>query len=287
MSIECIILDFDGTFTEVDAEARPFLEVFRRGLGDLVGEDFAARWDTTKERVLASPDKHGWENEGRIVAPAHADPYVLATTIAQILVAESGRIEAGDRHAAVERLFLASYPHAATVFRPDARMVVEALVRGGLPIFVVTNSKTEHVQAKLAKLAPAGLEHLIVRGDARKFAVTAPETSLDTPWTERWAAIPETRMVSGLGRPVHLRRGAYFDAIRRISEETGAEPEAMLVCGDIWELDLVLPALLGARIHLVTRPGTPEHEKRAVRATPGGSASPNLAGLLAELDITG
>lgn len=287
MSIECIILDFDGTFTEVDAEARPFLEVFRRGLGDLVGPETIARWDATKDRVLASPDAHGWEHDGRIVAPAHADPYVLATTIAQILVAQSGRVAESDRHAAVERLFLASYPHAATVFRPDARMVVEALVRGGLPIFVVTNSKTEHVQAKLAKLAPVGLEHLIVRGDARKFAVSAPESVLESPWKERWEGIPETRTVSGLGRPVYTRRGPYFDAIRRICEETGTEPEGLLVCGDIWELDLVVPALLGARVHLVTRSGTPDHEKRAVRGTAGGTSSPNLAGLLAELEITG
>lgn len=287
MSTECIVLDFDGTFTEVDAEARPFVEVFRRAIAEIVGPQIAARWDATRERVLADPDGHGWENEGRIVAPAHADPYVLSTSIAQILVAECGTIAPAERAATVERVFGSSYPHAAVAFRPDARMVVEALVKSGLPVFVVTNSRTEHVKAKLEKLAPAGLEHVVVRGDARKFVVTAPELPLVSPWTERWSAIPESRVVAGLGRPVYLQRGAYFDAIRRISEETGVEPEAMLVCGDIWELDLALPALLGARIHLVTRPGTPDHEKRAVRATRGGSTSANLAGLLAELEITG
>lgn len=287
MSTECIVLDFDGTFTEVDVEARPFVEVFRRGLTDLVGAEIAGRWDATRERVLAGPDLYGWENDGRIVAPAHADPYVLSTSIAQLLVAQAPKIAPAERAGAVERLFAASYPHAAIAFRPDARMVVESLVRSGLPVFVVTNSRTEHVMAKLEKLAPVGLEHVVVRGDARKFVVGPPEAQLASPWEERWKTIPETRTVPGLGRPVHLRRGAYFDAIRRISEETGAEPEAMLVCGDIWELDLALPALLGARIHLVTRPGTPDHEKRAVRATPGGTSSPTLAGLLAELEITG
>jgi hypothetical protein len=37
MTIECIVLDFDGTFTRVDDEAVPFVAGFRAGLRERVG----------------------------------------------------------------------------------------------------------------------------------------------------------------------------------------------------------------------------------------------------------
>jgi hypothetical protein len=127
----------------------------------------------------------------------------------------------------------------------------------------------------------------VVRGDARKFVIAEPDRTPKDEWAAHWAAIPESIHVSGLERPVYLRRGHYFDAIRRVLEETGVSPERAIVCGDIWELDLSLPAALGMRTHLVARPGTPEHEKRAVRHAPGGSVSAELRGLLEHLDIVG
>jgi len=279
MSTECIVLDFDGTFTEVDAEARPFVEVFRRAIAEIVGPDIAARWDATRERVLADPDGHGWENEGRIVAPAHADPYVLSTSIAQLLVAECSAIPPAERAATVERVFGSSYPHAAIAFRPDARMVVEALVKSGLPIFVVTNSRTEHVQAKLEKLAPAGLEHVVVRGDARKFVV-GPSLAPDP----RFDALPASTTAKGLARPILLRRGRYFDVLKRLWERTGTTPETTLVCGDTWELDLAMPAALGAHVHLVLRENTYAYERAAVDALgPRGGASESLLPILTRL----
>jgi hypothetical protein len=99
--------------------------------------------------------------------------------------------------------------------------------------------------------------------------------------------VPETAEISGLSRPMHLRRGHYFDALTKIWDETRARPENTLVCGDIFELDLALPARLGARVHLVARPQTPEHERRAARTTPGGSVSQELVGLLERLALPG
>ncbi len=282
MSIECIVLDFDGTFTLVDREAVSFLHGFVADLGALVGPAVIARWDDTVARVKADPDRHGWEFEERIVAPSHADPYILATTVGQILLAESGVDSRAARTKTLESLYQANYPKSSNVFRPDAREVVEAILRSAIPVFVVTNSQTQHVEAKLDRLAPRGRDQLVVRGAARKFALTAPETPDDT-----WARVPAELRVPGLSRPIFLGRGAYYDALRRIWEETGASPATTLVCGDIFELDLALPAQLGARVHLVARPDTPEYERRAARACPLGSVSQELSGLLEQLDLPG
>ncbi len=282
MSVECIVLDFDGTFTLVDREAVPFLDGFLAGLRDLVGAEIAARWDDTVRRVKADPDRYGWENEGKIVAPSHADPYILATTVGQILLSEAGMKTRGERTEKLQALYQTNYPRALTVFRSDAKAVIEALVRGSAPVFVVTNSRTDHVEAKIDQLAPRGRAQITVRGDARKFVLTEPSAPDDA-----WRRVPAQREVAGLSRPMHLRRGAYYEQLRRIWQETGTDASSTLVCGDIFELDLALPSELGARVHLVARPDTPEYERRAARARVGGSVSQELSGLLEVLELPG
>ena len=88
--LELVILDFDGTFTRVDEEAVPFLEAYRAGLAELLGHPVEEAWEEARRTIEADPDRYGWENEGRIIAPSHADPYILATTIAQILLRDRG-----------------------------------------------------------------------------------------------------------------------------------------------------------------------------------------------------
>lgn len=285
-SMQCIVLDFDGTFTRVDEEAAPFVEAFRRGLGEHLARSSSPlppeqRWEAAAKIVEGDPDRHGWEYDGAIVAPAHADPYIRCTTIGQLLLAEDG-LTVGQRTEILQGLYRQCYPLARTVFRPDAKLVVEALLASGVPLYVVSNSATEHVRAKIDALDPIGKHAIQVRGDARKFVIHEPERS-----HELFDALPAQMELPGLGRPIYLRRGHYFDALRKIWDETGARPETTMVCGDIFELDLAMPARLGARVHLVARPETPEYERRAVRAMPGGSASQDLAGLLLQLELPG
>ncbi len=287
MSIECILLDFDGTFTRVDDEAAPFVRGFREELQQHVGTELASTWEEVAKHVLSEPDRYGWENDGRIVAPAHADPYILATTVGQVLLERAGITERSQRTDILQGLYASNYPKSDIVFRSDAKRVVEAVLSTGRPVYVITNSKTEHVVEKIQQLGPRGGEHLVVRGDAKKFVIAEPERALEGEWADRWKAIPESITVSGLARPVYLHRGHYFDAIKKVLEETGVAPEQAIVCGDIWELDLAMPAAMGLRTHLVARPATPEHERRAVRSTPFGTVSSELTGLLEQLDIVG
>jgi hypothetical protein len=232
--------------------------------------------------VKADPDRYGWENDGLIVAPSHADPYILATTVGQLLLEAAGMSSRAERTEKLQGLYQRNYPRALTVFRPDAKAVIETLVATSIPVFVVTNSRTEHVEAKLDQLAPKGRSQITVRGDARKFVLTPPESSDDA-----WKRIPVQRELAGLSRPIYLQRGAYYEQLRRIWQETGTDAAGTLVCGDIFELDLALPSELGARVHLVARPDTPEYERRAARGRPGGSVSQELGGLLEVLELPG
>jgi phosphoglycolate phosphatase-like HAD superfamily hydrolase len=275
MRPDLVILDFDGTFTDVEAEAVPFLEAYRADF-EAIAKDAGARWDAVRAEIEANPNDFGWEHEGRIVAPSHADPYIMATTTAQRLLDLAGILrDPKERAAALDQLFRLSYARAANVFRPDAAKVIAALLETGLPIFVVTNSHTDAVMRKIEALGVAGSERMKVFGNARKFMLVDPE-SIDA----RYRALPETLAIDGLSRPIYLRRGHYYALLARIAAETGVEPSRTLVVGDIFELDLALPASLGCSVHLVTRAKTPAYERRAVAAFARGRTSAELSGML-------
>jgi FMN phosphatase YigB (HAD superfamily) len=277
MSIQCIVLDFDGTFSDVEAEAAPFLPLYRRDVFDLLGRSAAAAWEREEERIRAEPGRFGWEYRGTIVAPANADPFLRSTVVAQNLCELFGVLENRElRSELLDAIYRRNYVHTQPVLRPEARTVIEGLVALGLPIYVVTNAATAAVQKKLRLSAPEAAERLTVIGDARKFEVREPRSA-----DARFDGLPSELEVPGLRRGVQLRRGAYFEAFARIWEETGAAPAETLVCGDIFELDLAMPLALGAHVHLVTRPDTPEYEQAFLRSqAPRGGVSGDLGALL-------
>jgi len=261
MAIACVVLDFDGTFTDVAAESAPFLQHFRQGLAAAVGAEVESAWEEEVAALRAGADSLGWDLGGRVVAPATADPYLTATCTAHRLMQRFGQGEDEARRCeVVQKLYREAYAHSATAFKPEAKEVLEALVATGLPVTVVTNAHTDLVEKKLDQLAPKGREKLTVSGDARKFLLDAP----DAP-DARFSAVPETQTLDGvLRRPVYLRRGRYFEALKRVWETTGATPEQTLVAGDIYELDLALPAALGAHVQLVARDNVLPYELKAV-----------------------
>lgn len=279
MSIRCVVLDFDGTFTDVEVEGAPFVEKFRGALADLLGRSVDAEWDAAMAEIRTHPAKYGWPYEGRIVAPA-ADPYVRSTAAAHLVLDGAGVLADRDRrHAILQVFYHQSYRHTVTAFRPDARAVLEKILSSGLAAYVVTNATPDVVARKLRELAPAGLERLHVAGDAQKFVVC--EATTPDP---RFDAIPAELRLDGLERPLHPRRGNYFDALVKIWRETGAGPAETLVVGDIFELDLLLPSQLGCHVQLVDSPGTPPHERAQIAALgPRGAHSPQLSACLSRL----
>jgi FMN phosphatase YigB (HAD superfamily) len=271
-----VFLDFDGTFTDVEKEAIPFLAAYRADFTATVGPSVTAGWDRVYALIEANPNAFGWEFDGRIVAPSHADPYIMATSTAQRLLDDHGLYaDKVERATLLDGLYRANYPKADNVFRPEAKEVIEALLALNIPLFVVTNSHTEAVQAKIADLAPKGGERLHVYGNAKKYVITDPLVR-----SAAFDALPESIAVGGLERPIFLRRGRYYDVLVELATKTGIDPADTLIAGDIFELDLALPSALGYSVHLVVRPGTPSYERTAVVRLPNGGLSEDLHAVL-------
>ncbi|MGA9521838.1 MAG: HAD family hydrolase [Myxococcaceae bacterium] len=282
MAIDCVVLDFDGTFTQVEEEAAPFEEVYRSNVADLLGRNVDEAWQREAAWIRGRPNEFGWNVDGKIVAPATSDPYLLSTAIAHRVFDAAGVLKNRVFRAEIaQALYREAYKYTRTSFKPEAKRVLEALLATDARVFVVTNSHTEVVARKLDELNPTGRERLEVVGDAKKYVIDEPVLGPDDG---AFASVPETRDLPGLPRPVYLRRGRYYEALRRIWNETGACAERTLVCGDIYELDLALPEALGAHIHLIVGACTLPFERHAIEvAGARGGMSPTLEALPARL----
>jgi FMN phosphatase YigB (HAD superfamily) len=273
-----LILDFDGTFTDAHAEAEPFLAAFKRDLFDLLGRDASAEWDEQAADVRNHPQRYGWRIDGRISAPAVADPYLSASAIAQGLFDRFGILQNDDtRSQVLQTLYRKCYALTASVPRPDARAVLEDVLRRDLSVCIVTNSDTDTVQKKVDGLQLADAARLCVIGDARKFVLDA------APRDAIFDALEELVLPGLEHRTVITKRGHYYDLLRGLWADTSSSAETTLVCGDIFELDLALPLALGCRVHLVHRDETPPYEVGFVEAHALGSASRELSGVLEQL----
>lgn len=278
MRIECVVLDLDGTFTDLSREAPAFSSAFVELASDLLGRELDGAWEDAARRVRALSPELAWTIEGHAVAPADADPYILASCVAQLLFDQLGVLKRDPalRSEIITTLFRRAYRHTGAAFRPEARGVLETLLARGLPVCFVTNAPAAVAEAKLDSLALAHRARLMIRGDACKFLIGPPSRP-----DARMARVPKEKHLPGLQRPLLLERGRYFDALAAVWEATGARPETTLVCGDIFELDLALPAELGAQVHLVKRERTYAYELDALAALGDrGGVSDGLSALL-------
>jgi len=276
LAIRCVVLDFDGTFTDVEAEAVDFEPTFQAELASWLGQDVTREWLEAKAELQAHPGLHGWVNGGVVVAPAQADPYIRTTTTAQRVLDRLGALtDSAARSQVMQGFYRTAYQRTTTAFRPEAREVLDELLGTGLPITFVTNAVPDVVERKLAALNPRGRERLGLIGEAQKFVLGLPSAP-----DARFLGLPETAHLPGLPRPVYLRRGPYYEALRALWQRTGTSPEETLLCGDIYELDLCMPAALGVFVHLIAGPGVAPWEKVALQQLgPRGGISLDLRAL--------
>ncbi len=276
---QVLVLDFDGTMTDAEAEGLPFITGYLEDLEALVGADtpalrakVAAIVAEVQAELVSSPERYPFRWKGRAVAPASVDPYLRMVPIADRVF---DRFDAFANHVDRGRLtggVLYKHNYARTqgrpVFRPGAGDVIAALA--GTETYVVTNSHTAAVAAKIRTLDEQhpGCAWLAarVRGDAQKF-------ELD----EDWDGVPAELAIPGLTtRNVLLRRRRYHDRLKVLLDDLGATWADLTVVGDIFELDLALPLALGARVALVTSPHTPPYETAYVAGHPRGTVLSDL-----------
>ncbi len=263
-----LVLDFDGTMTDAEAEGRPFRDGYIEDLCSLVGRgindpDVLATAAKVEEVLASAPASHPFLWMGRAVAPATVDPYLRMVPIANAILDRFGAVPGATDRGRLLGGVLYKYNYAKTlghpVFRPGAGDVLRALE--GKDTWIVTNSDTHAVAGKIAALdrEVGGVGWLTsrVRGHARKFDV-------DDAWTDADAEMT----LPGLDRPVLLRRRAYHDILRTIVDVAGVTFADLVVVGDIFELDLAMPLALGSRVGLVASPRTPAYERAFVEAHP-------------------
>jgi hypothetical protein len=270
-----LVLDFDGTMTDAEAEGRPFREGYLEDLALLTGasvEDVTKIADEVEDELARAPASHPFLWMGRPVAPATVDPYLRMVPVAHRILDRYNAVPSHEDRGRLLGSILYKYNYAKTlghpVFRPGAGEMLAKL--GGTPTWIVTNSDTHAVAGKVAALdreAP-GVAWLTsrVRGFARKFDVD-----------DSWTGSPSEMTLPGLERTVLLRRRAYYDILESVVKEANATFPELVVVGDIFELDLALPLALGARVGLVTSSRTPAYERAFVTAHPRAALIEDLA----------
>ncbi len=254
-----LVLDFDGTLTDAEAEGAPFREGYLEDLAMLCGrslEETRTLADRFEEEVKNDVAGFGWVFGGEIVAPAAVDPYLRIMPVARKVFDECGVfMDLDDRDRLLDNImYKYNYGKSAIAFKDGARDFLTS--REGTETYVITNSHTEPVQNKIRALSAQGddaaeLDWLVERvfGSAKKYVVDPA-----------WDGLPRAMEIPNLSRPVLLRRRLYFEALDRLRRDAGLAWEDVVVVGDIFELDLCVPLALGGRVGLCANQFTPPYE---------------------------
>ncbi len=286
MRFSTIVLDFDGTVTRVEEVAASFLREYRAGLSAATGRDLSAAWDRNLAFVHSFAPLLAWKWGGWEVCPAAPDPYIAASTAAELTLEEAGLLS--EWATLPGKLYAQLYPQLAAPFRTETAEVLAALVGTGARVCFVSNASTGKIAARLdAILSPELRSRIEVVGDAGKFLVR--EATVAGAMRHRFDALPVALATPGLHRPVLARRGRYFDVLQRLWGDDPRGPENTIVCGDIFELDHSFPAAMGASVHLIERADpypTYPYELQAVEALgERGGRSRDLWGLLPRVGL--
>ena len=265
-----LVLDFDGTMTDAEVEGVPFRQGYLEDVSILCDQPLeeVMKWaDEFSAEVSANAHAYGWDFNGRIVAPAVVDPYLRMMPVARKIMDRAGvLLNPTDRTRLLDGiLYKYNYGKTVNCFRDGARSVLESME--GTATYVVTNSHTIPVKNKLSSLGMeedgrCTLQWLVdrVHGSAKKYYLDDSFTLVD-----------ESMNLSGLNRPVLLRRQKYYEVLSSLLEGEGLEWSDLVVVGDIFELDLCLPLAMGARVGLLANEFTPDYEQGFLREHPRGA----------------
>ena len=271
-----LILDFDGTLTDAEAEGLPFRASYLADLATIAGAEFGeveVLAEGFTADVMEDRERHGWVFDGLVVAPAAVDPYLRIMPVARMILDHYGVLpDEGTRSRLLDGiLYKYNYPKSRTCFRDGALDFL--LSRQGTSTWIVTNSATDPVRDKVRALSatapdPAALEWLVerVHGFGKKYVIDS-----------NFSDLPDSMELPGLDRPVLLRRRRYFEVLDALRSEAGCGWSDVWVVGDIFELDLALPLQLGARVGLVVNEFTPPYEQAFLAAHERGRLLHSLA----------
>jgi hypothetical protein len=284
-----VIIDFDGTLTAEEQQARPLAEKALDTLAsDIIGaprHELTEAYDGTRARLLRAPHRFWWEVNGLIASYCDEGAFILNTTTLQTMLRENDAYLQAVNAAFLEAeydpvvdctnfLFHRHTAELPPVFRRAARAVLNALAEhpDHEPV-ILTNSLGDKVQRHLATLA---LDNdVAVLGDTRQY-------EMNPDWTHRFPH-PEfggiqVWPVDELHR-VDLRRPVYHRALAQAL----AEDADITVVADTFSLPGALPLMMGIPFFLVQTSYTPDWCARAVDSHPLGHVLGDLGELPAAL----
>lgn len=267
MPVTNLIMDFDGTCTVIpEIEAR-FLDDYFKELNSAVFQNMltTADWKDALNFIKQASPRFGWTIKTTPAAPAAADPYILAFEAASLLMRKKGLT--GDIPVSVFKNASEANP---APWRPEAKAVFEEIIGKGVQIIFISNTGSKTVEGRIKTLfntaeLPTGFR---VNSGAEKFRIgeLPPESIIPEPTKQKFEQLP-VGLDANIGRPIYVRRSAYFEAIcRTLNNDLNLLPTT-LFCGDIWEMDLAMPYLLGANIHFIERAApyeTYDYERNAI-----------------------
>ena len=280
-----VILDFDGTLTAEETQARPLaersLQTLAREVLDAPLAELAAAYEATRERLLAHSERYWWEVNGLVASYCDEGAFILNTTTLQVMLREepayaaavATRFPRAEYDPVVDCTNYLFHRHTAELppaFRPAARPVLEALIRRPEtePV-VLTNSLGDKVARHLDTLGLPGPVSIL--GDTRQYA-------MDPGWHHRFphpALGPIQVWPLSAERSVDLRRPIYYHALQAAM----ADGSRLAVVADTFSLPGALPLLMGIPFYLLRTPYTPAWCAAAVAAHPLGRVLEDLGEL--------
>jgi hypothetical protein len=284
-----IVLDFDGTCTQIPPIFEAYLDRFYKGLNESGLNVTPAEWRDAQATVREHSPKAGWTVTGCPSAPAAGDPYVLADEATRLMLRRRGATTPVPPTVHVQ-----AYDTALAPWREEARDTLSRLVEHGVQLHFVSNSSTTFISRRLRDLFgdnnPVAAK-ISVQSDAGKFRICElnwdDQAAVSVEAKRRFQALPVAygdKPLTETERPIYLRRGAYFEAINRVVAGDFDLLTNTVFCGDTWEMDLAMPYALGAKVHLVDRAApfeTYSYERQAlVGYGDRGKTSADLSGLL-------
>lgn len=292
MALRYVVLDFDGTCTQVELVHAGFLASYLAILEAANGHargSLRPAWEAAIAEVRAASPDAGWTLGGApSTAPAAADPYILASE-ASALMQRQGTIQQVPADT-----YTRAYAANPAPWRPEVPAVLAALVERGLGVGFISNSERFAIRTRLTDLLNAERtlrDKVVVHGDAAKFKLQEIALGARSPGAVHRAEFEKLDgavRAEGMTRPIYLRRGSYFDALCGLWNDLGADGYAIaetIVCGDIWDLDLAMPKALGAAVHLIRRaPPFDTYPYEIAQLASKADASNDLRGLVDHVD---
>jgi hypothetical protein len=289
-----IIIDFDGTLTAEESQARPLAEKSLDTLAtEIIGaprphevrRQLASDYDSTRARLLAAPHRYWWEVNGLVASYCDEGVFILNTTTLQVMLrdnpayaqAVAAAFPQAEYDPVVDCTNYLFHRHTAELppaFRPAARDVLVALLHhvDRSPV-VLTNSLGDKVRRLLSTLALDG--EVAVLGDTRQY-------DMDPSWRHRFLH-PELGEIQvwpvSEVRQVDLRRPIYYRALLRAA----ADGSRLAVVADTFSLPGALPLLMGIPFFLLRTSYTPSWCISVVETHPLGYVLDDLSLLPAAL----